>query len=371
MARLKRSCALLGKTVDDAHPAGSAGVFVVTDSARRPLGCSVALTLFLFALSALAIYFASEYFVNGVEWVGRRMGIAETATGTVLAALGTALPESAVTFMAVAFGATAQQQDIGIGAAFGGPLVLACIAYPVVGVGLLMLHRRLGRGADARVHCNAGRLARDQLGFLVIFLAKVGLGVVAFSYKPWLGALFFIAYGVYVFFEIRRRDETPPTHELAPLKLSPHRDPSLALAGLQTLAAVAVIGFASHVFVLQLEQLGTLLGLQAQLVAVLLSPIATELPEVFNAVIWVRQGREHLALANLSGAMMAQATIPAGLGIVYTSWMLSADLVLAGVLTALATLWLFLQFHRGRPLALSLVPVVGAYVLFGLGAWWL
>lgn len=46
------------------------------------------------------------------------------------------------------------------------------------------------------------------------------------------------------------------------------------------------------------------------MVALLLSPLATELPETMNALIWVRQGKERLALANTSGAMMIQATIP-------------------------------------------------------------
>ncbi|HEU0198637.1 MAG TPA: hypothetical protein VFQ88_15670 [Nevskiaceae bacterium] len=360
-----------GETVGDRHPTGLVGVSVVTEYTRWPNDRPVALILFLFAVSAFAIYLASEYFVNGVEWVGRRMGLAETATGTVLAAIGTALPESMVTFMAVAFGHNAAQQNVGIGAAFGGPLVLACIAYPLVGIELFALHRRLGRGADARVHCDAAHLARDQLTFLLIFLAKVGLGVVAFSIKPWLGWLFLAAYGVYIFFEVRRRDETPSDTDLAPLKLSPHHDPALWLALTQTLLAMAVIAGASRVFVVQLEGLGVLLGLPAQLVAVLLSPIATELPEVFNAIIWVRQGREHLALANLSGAMMAQATVPAGIGILYTPWLLSPDLVVAGIVTALATLWLYLQFDRQSPKALRLAPVVVCYAVFGLAALYL
>ena len=92
------------------------------------------LTLFLFFLSAAVIYFACEYFVNGVEWVGHRFELGATATGTVLAAFGTALPESAVTFMAVVFGDTPEQKDIGVGAAMGGPLVLATLAYAVVGL---------------------------------------------------------------------------------------------------------------------------------------------------------------------------------------------------------------------------------------------
>ena len=48
--------------------------------------------------SAALIYVGCEFFVNGVEWLGRKLGIAQNAVGTVLAAFGTALPESVVTF---------------------------------------------------------------------------------------------------------------------------------------------------------------------------------------------------------------------------------------------------------------------------------
>ncbi len=79
------------------------------------------LTVALFGLSAVAIYLACEYFVNGVEWLGHRLNLGATAVGSVLAAFGTALPESAVTFVAVVFGQTPGQRDIGVGAAMGGP----------------------------------------------------------------------------------------------------------------------------------------------------------------------------------------------------------------------------------------------------------
>lgn len=52
--------------------------------------------------------------------------------------------------------------------------------------------------------------------------------------------------------------------------------------------------------------------------ALLLSLVATELPETLNPVIWVRQGKVALALGNISGAMMIQATIPSALGIFFT-----------------------------------------------------
>ena len=133
----------------------------------------MALTALLFLLSAAAIYAACEYFVNSIEWLGKKLNLGETATGTVLAAFGTALPESAVTFVAVIMGRTAEVRDIGVGAAMGGPLVLATIAYAVVGLALWGNRRRLGR-ATVRVQVVHARLARDQAWFLARFGAKGG-----------------------------------------------------------------------------------------------------------------------------------------------------------------------------------------------------
>ena len=74
-------------------------------------------------LAAGTIYWSCEYFVNGIEWCGRRFNLGATAVGSVLAAFGTALPESAVTFTAVVFGRTPAERDLGVGAAMGGPVL--------------------------------------------------------------------------------------------------------------------------------------------------------------------------------------------------------------------------------------------------------
>ena len=142
--------------------------------------------------------------------------------------------------------------------------------------------------------------------------------------------------------------------------------PSLFWAGLQTTLALVVIGWASHAFVRQLEVIADGLGWAPQFVALLLSPIATELPETMNAVIWVRQGRERLALANISGAMMIQATVPSALGLLFTPWLFDHSLLAAGVVTALAVAILWRVFSRGRANSWSLVPLVLLYLVFGL-----
>jgi cation:H+ antiporter len=327
------------------------------------LHSSILLATGLLLVSAGFIYGACEYFVNGVEWVGRKIGVSQNAVGTVLAAFGTALPESVVTFVAVVFGHDATAKSIGVGAALGGPLVLATIAYPVVGLMLWITRPDARRQAiDVNV-----RLGRDQSWFLLIFLLKIALGFVAFAIKPWLGWAFLAAYAVYTWMEMRHEDDLSEG-EPEPLKFQPKKPlPNTALAVVQTLLALVAIFAASHVFVTQLAVVGPWLGIPSTVVALLLSPIATELPETMNAIIWIRQGKHRLALANISGSMMIQATVPTALGLFFTPWLFDRALALAAGITAFAVLGLAILLRRNALTPFRLALFVIFYFIFALG----
>ena len=327
------------------------------------------LTLALLLGSAVVIYLACEFFVNGVEWVGHRFGVSRTAVGTVLAAFGTALPESVVTLVAVVFGKTPQAKDIGVGAALGGPLALSTLAYAVVGA-MFLLDRARHQKKIAQ-EFSSRDLAHDQAWFLVVFVFKVALGLLAFAWKPWLGGLFLAAYALYVWRELKGEgveDASCAGIEFEPLKLRPRTEhPATGWAVLQTVVALAVIWVASQVFVNQLETVGPWLGLSPQLVALLLSPIATELPEILNAVIWVRQGKTALALGNISGAMMIQATVPSALGIFFTPWLLGPSLLWGAAITMAAIVVMLVLLHRHALTAKRLFAMAALYGVFAIG----
>ena len=336
----------------------------------------------LLVVCAVAIYLSCEWFVNAIEWLGVRMKVGGVAVGTILAAAGTALPESVVTLMAVLFGSEKNGNDIAVGAAMGGPLVVGTLAYAVTGAMLFLRFRkkqalamaspgspaapahdlRVDEGIDTR------RLARDQVWFLSIFAFKVALGLVAFAIKPWLGLLFLAAYGVYFYREMTSDGEDASADDLEPLKLRPKAaTPGTWFVVAQTLGSLAVIFAASQVFVKQLEWAGPALGLPAVVVALLLSPIATELPEIMNAIIWVRQGKANLALANISGSMMIQATVPSAIGIGFTSWKFDTPLMLAGFATLASVAYLLWVMHQKSFTATKLFYAGGFYLVFAAG----
>ncbi len=211
-----------------------------------------------------------------------------------------------------------------------------------------------------------GKLARDQRWFLAIFVVKITLGLVAFAVKPWLGLLFFATYAVWFWREIRGGSGQAHSEDPGPLLLQ-HRRPHPASWAVvtQTLAALAVIFAASQLFVCQLDAIGPMLGLPPEVTALLLSPIATELPEIMNAVIWVRQGKTRLALANISGAMMIQATVPSGLGLLFTSWRFGTPLLISGLATMAAITYLLILLRARRFTATTVSFAALFYLAFG------
>jgi cation:H+ antiporter len=306
--------------------------------------------------AAGAIYLSCELFVNAVEHLGRLWRVGTMAVGTVLAAIGTALPESVVTGVAVTVGG---EHDIGVGAALGGPLALATIGYGVIGLSLLLRKERLPA-------VRTERLARDQAAFLAVFALKVGLGLVAFAWKPWLGLLFFAGYASYVWVELRAGTAEDDDVETEPLRLTRSERPGALPVLVQALGTLAVVFAASQVFVSQLAWTGETAGLSPTTVALLLSPVATELPEVMNALIWVRQGKTQLALGNVSGSMMVQATVPSGLGILFTDWDFDGPLLLSGLVTAAAIGYLLVALRTGRLGTRVLAGAAGFYALFAV-----
>ena len=293
------------------------------------------------------------------------MNLGSMAVGSVLAAFGTALPESSVTLIAVVFGRNSAQKDLGVGAALGGPMVLSTLAYAVVGLSLLWRRRSTSRWQSC-VQADIRGIHRDQGIFLWIFALGLLLGVTSFPGHALCALLFVVAYAVYAWKKVAGHIGAAEEEEIEPLKICRREDAPMAWAVVQTLLALAVIGFASHLFVAQLGAIATAMHWPSQMAALLLSPVATELPETMNALIWVRQGKERLALANISGAMMIQATIPSALGLFFTDWRFDRSLMISAVVTTAATAFLWLIFRRADVKTWKLLPVCCFYMVFAV-----
>ena len=321
-------------------------------------------------LALVVILVGAELFTNGIEWFGRKLDLAEGAVGSVLAAVGTALPETMIPFIAIVFGGGGASTEVGVGAVLGAPFMLGTLAMFVTGVAILASRKHRRQGVEVAV--NQKVLLHDIRWFVLSY----GLAIAAAFLPPGfemgkvgVAIALLVVYGWYVrahlSAEAGEHDE-----DIAPLRLrhldrwrGHHRVPRLRVVGVQVVLALACIVVGAVFFVGAVQGLAASLGVGSELLALVIAPIATELPEKFNSVIWVRQGKDTLALGNITGAMVFQSAIPTSVALVFApaAWSIGPDSALsflsAGIaLASLAAIFLQLRFGRrltGRGLAVG------------------
>ena len=277
----------------------------------------------------LVILFGAELFTNGIEWFGRRLGLAEGAVGSVLAAVGTALPETMIPIIAILTGGGSESSHgVGVGAILGAPFMLSTLAMFVTGVAVLIVARR--RPAGDVMPVDTGVLAHDMRYFAIAYGLAIGAAFLPLEpvWLKWIVAAVLI--GIYVWY-VKGHFEADPSvdlEDLAPLRFrhldpghteDPAAGPRLRIVNVQVLAALGLIIVGAYFFVGAVEHLATSFGLDEALLALVIAPIATELPEKFNSVIWVRQGKDTLAMGNITGAMVFQSTIPTVVALLFAS----------------------------------------------------
>jgi len=303
--------------------------------------------LLVLAVALLVILLGAELFTNGIEWVGRKLDLAQGAVGSVLAAVGTALPETMIPIIAIVFGTGAHADEVGVGAILGAPFMLATLAMFVTGVGVIGFRRR--RATSTRMVVDTTVLVHDIRYFVIAYAIAIGaaflppeVGFLRIGIAVGLVAIY--AWYVKGHFDAEAGDAG---EDLVPLRFHGLDRPGLArdpgvprlrIVYVQVVVALACIVGGAYLFVGAVTSLATTLGVSQLLVALVIAPIATELPEKFNSLIWVRQGKDTLAMGNITGAMVFQSAIPTVVVLLLAgdAWQVTEDSVLAFFSAAMA-----------------------------------
>jgi len=296
-------------------------------------------------------------FTNAIEWFGSMVGLGQSAVGSLLAAVATALPESLIPIVAVV-GGEPGSAGVAIGAIIGAPLLLATVAMALVGVSAVLYRERRPQELGCNAHLPT--LQRDLAFFMGCFLVALLLGLGAPKPLQIGGAIVLVlAYAAYVRWTLRNSGPVEAEEELRPLILDATRSdpPTMSTVVIQLLVALGAIVGGAHIFVEQVLHVAESAGLEPLVLALVLAPFATELPEKANSFFWVREGKDALALGNITGAMVFQSTLPVAIGLAFTDWeldtisVLAGGLALAGGLVAILTLQIRRRFS-GRAIAL-------------------
>ncbi|MDN5863908.1 MAG: sodium:calcium antiporter [Gammaproteobacteria bacterium] len=319
-------------------------------------------------VSLIVILAGSELFTNALEHLGDRFGLSTGVTGSILAAVGTALPEAVVPIVAIASGGAGGHhtgEAIGVGAILGAPLMLSTLAFFLIGV--MALARRGVRGAIAPERTG---FHRDLHYFIVAFVLAIGALYVPVEWGRILIAIVLILiYPLYIWRTIRASKkmvesghETEASGKLYAAFVRLPNNP--AVMSLQLLVALALIIGGAHAFVGGVTAISVELGISPLFLALAIVPFATEMPEKMNSLIWIFRRKDTLAVGNITGAMVFQSSLLPAIGILGTSWQSSFDVDLAMGITLAAGLWLIALSRLKKLPALALMLNGAAYAIY-------
>lgn len=296
-------------------------------------------------VALLIILASSELFTNGVEWLGQKLELSEGVVGSVLAAVGTALPETLIPVVAV-LGHGNEFHDIGVGAIAGAPFMLSTLTTCVCGFAVWFFARKGIRTRELKI--NRTVIERDLSFFIVAYalglLSTLASGLPTLRQAIAVGLLFVYCFYLKVTFahEGEVGEEPEELHFERVLKMGR----SLFVVIIQILAGLAGILWGAHAFVDRIYSLAHFIDVPSVILAMIVAPIATELPEKCNSVIWVRAKKDTLALGNITGAMVFQSCFPVAFGVAFTNWQLGFGTILSGVVALSAALFFLILVKK-------------------------
>ena len=308
------------------------------------------LELFAFLIIILV---AAEVFVNALEHLGERLKISEGVTGSLFAAVGTALPETMVPLLAIFAGTTdaAVNQEIGVGAILGAPLMLSTLSLSLMSLAVVGK-----RGVQGHYHPEHTGLTRDINFFLIAFSIACAAMFIPHNNGA-IRALFsfgmIFIYFIYVLMTIHASKnlvkEGHATEAEGSMLLNKIGIPTnMTTITIQLLLGLGLLIAGAEGFIHGIQQAAPILGISALLLSLLIVPIATELPEKVNSILWVRRNKDTLAFGNITGAMVFQGTLLPAIGISLTPWTPQPAVFLGILVTLAAAAWLRIMLARGQ-----------------------
>lgn len=290
------------------------------------------LDIIYLALSLIFILFACMTFANAVEWLGKKLNLSQGVVGSILAAVGTALPETIIPIIAILFSTGEQAHEIGIGAIAGAPFMLGTLAFFVTGAAVF-IYTLLGK-RTFKMNTDMSIFSRDLTFFIVVY--GIAIATTFVNQYSTLKSIIAVALCLsYVYYVLRTlKDKSENVDHLDPLFISKFLKVknTLGTVMLQMLLALAGIVLGAHLFVHYVELFSGVLGISPLILSIIITPIATELPEKLNSIIWIGKKKDTLALGNITGAMVFQSCIPVAFGIAFTPWALDGVTMISAIL---------------------------------------
>lgn len=296
----------------------------------------------ILALSLGIILTGCELFTNGIEWLGKKLNLGDGVVGSIFSAVGTCLPETLIPIIALLFSkGNAESVDIGIGAIVGAPFMLSTLAFFITGLSAILFAGK--RKTRSMLNVNLDVMSRDISFFVIVYTAMLLASLITFGFVKNILAIVLI--GCYIFYVYKTvNNDYASNEDIDELTFAKvfNTKTNIIMISIQVITALTVIIIGAELFVGNIEVVSKGLGISTLALSIIVTPIATELPEKFNSIIWISKSRDTLSLGNITGAMVFQSCIPVSIGILATDWRLDTITIVSALLALSSALVTFI-----------------------------
>ncbi|MGE5474071.1 MAG: sodium:calcium antiporter [Ignavibacteriales bacterium] len=323
------------------------------------------INVIILVISLIVILISCELFTNAIEWFGKKLKVGEGVVGSIFAAVGTCLPETLVPLIAI-FSGSAEGAEVGIGAIAGAPFMLSTLAFFITGLAVVLYSS--GKRRTTEMNINTKIIGRDIMFFIFVYSIAISASFIKIRTVHYGVSVFLIlAYAYYVYLTSKR--DSHSDDELEELTFAKYLkcNTSMGVILLQLAVAMTGIIIGAEYFVKAMESTAHFINISPLIVSLILAPIATELPEKFNSVIWIGKKKDTLALGNITGAMVFQSCIPVSVGLLFTSWELNNIALFSALVSILSALMNYIMLEFKNKMSPYVLMLSGFFYLSMIG----
>lgn len=280
--------------------------------------------IFFLALGFVFLVKGSDYFVDGATGIAVKFGIPQLIIGLTIVAMGTSIPEAAVSITA----AFKESADITIG--------------NIVGSNILNIFIILGvTSAIVSIEVKKTTLKYEipYMLFCTVIMFYLGWDGMINLFDGFIFLVGFLAYLLYLFINAKRN--TCDVEEVN-VKVSKHV--------LHVVAGIIGVIIGSELAVYGATELARFLGLSERFIGLTIVALGTSLPELFTSVNAARKGNADIAIGNIVGSNIFNILFIIGITALITDVPFDSRFIVDSLIAIAACIVLFFCSLRRKKL---------------------
>ena len=320
---------------------------------------------FIIIFYLIMIIYACSFFTDATEHLGCKLKLGNNAIGSIFAVFGTSFPETIVPIIAI-FGSLLTKkdvslgQDIALGAIIGSPFMLSTFALFLMGLMLIFIKR-----PKKELNLDFKNVTRQYKYFLIAYTTAILTSFSDNKILKTVAIIFLLA--LYSFFVYRTLIKSRQNFcenildDLFFTKIFKIKENLFSIL-IQFVISIIALAIFSHFFVKEIGYFSALLNINPVILSLIITPFATELPECINSIIWIKNNKDDLAMANVLGGIVFQAMIPTSIGIAFTPWVLNFDIFINSLIVIIFSILFGLTMLITRKI--KLIPLLTAGLFY-------